>query len=1070
MRRSTASCVVSAQGLPTAGNLISCGTRHAHDRKPRYCLRILHILLTLTMVGARDLPAQARNLPEISFNRVTAAEGELPTPSALCFVSDRQGYLWFGTLDGLVRYDGYSFTIFRSDGDDSLSIGGNLVYDLCEDRQGSIWVATVGGGLSRFNPKTETFVTYRATWGDPRSLSHNNVYTLLEDRRGRLWIGTLRGLDLFIPSDNCFKRVFPSAGDIPHDQYIQVTSLAEDVSDAGGIWIGTFGHGVLRLDSTGTNLRPLRAKGQDSTSVVRDNIPFLCQYLTDPNVLWIGTGGSGLLRYDITDRTLTSYLHDPRDDRTISSNYARSMMKDRSGMHWVGTSGGGLNYFDQLTGSFVRFQHDPSDSRSLPNNYILSLHQDASGVYWVGTRIGICRFIDPWQQFVVHRNDPRDQNTLSDNFLYGIYQDGENMIWIASHGGLNRLDPSTGNFQHYRHRPGDPTSLRNDLVRTIYEDGKGRLWVGNEEGTLHLFDRATGRSRAAMQLDTAQANRFDVRAILEAKDGVLWVGTGRGLFAVDPEKWTSHRVSVGALESDLSIANQINALFEDSSNAIWIGTGSKGLIVYNPRSGVASTYTHGVAENQRVRLGSVTSIRRSRNGEIWITGLHLSRYRGEVEGFQTIPLDTDGYGDGTYGFLEDNSGNFWISTNYGLLRFNLATGRLKRFTVQHGLPANEFNSRSFCMSHSGLMYFGTVNGMVSFYPDSIQLDDHIPPVVITKFRVFDRELKLDTSLANISQVVLPYDRNFLSFEYAALDFRDSPENTYMYKLEGLDPEWVQAGTRRYAAYASLEPGLYTFRVKGSNGDGFWNEQGACLRVLIRPPWWGTRWFQGSALVMVAVAAYGLYRYQVSRILAMGRMRIRIADDLHDDIGSELSAIALESDLIARHLNHGETERQRIAEVARSIRTAADKLRDVVWIVNPEQDKLEDLVERMRDVARCMLNGIEVQFTSTNDGRARTLDMEFKRNVLLMFKEILNNVLRHADATRVTIFLEETDDNMYVCVVDNGKGFDRTAVTHGRGLKSLAARAEAIGGSITVESAPGGGTKACINARIARSGD
>jgi len=982
---------------------------------------------------------------------------------------DRQGYIWFGTLEGLVRHDGYSSTVFNAKPGDSLSLQGNLIYDLCEDHNGFIWVATVGGGVSRFDPRTEAFHSYKSVRTDQSSLSHNQVYALHEDRRGRLWVGTLRGLDLYVPSDDCFRRIFPPPGECPFVKYRQVTSLAEDLSGSGGLWIGTLGHGVFLLDSTGTRVTPLTVQGHDLTVLSKGNVPFLHQDSSDPEILWIGTSDAGLYRYDIRRDKMSNFRHDPSNPRSLSSNYARCMLRDRSGMLWVGTGGKGLNRFDPTSGTFTRYQHDPRDSRSLISNSIISLFQDASGLYWVGTRTGICTYVNPWEEFAVHRNEPGLKNCLSDNFLWGMCEDREGMLWISSGGGLNRLDLTTGRYSCYRHVSDEPGSLRSDAVRTIAEDRKGRLWVGTGRGILHLFDRSSGHAKA-LYLDSSQTTRFGVEAILEDVNGLLWVGTERGLFAVDVDTWTARSISIGSLKTDLSIQNQINSLFEDPSHAIWIGTLAYGMIKYDPRSQDTTVYLHGVLGNRRERLGSINYIGRDRSGQLWTAGTNLCRYLGDVDQFEIVPLDTDERQVGSYGFLEDGSGNFWISTASGLLRYVPGTGSVKRFTVDDGLPADEFNSRSFCVSRSGRMYFGTVNGMISFHPDSIRVNGHAPPVVITKLRIFERELKTDTSLAFISGVVLPHDRNFLSFEYSALDFRSPQYNTFAYRLEGLDADWIPAGNRRYVSYSDLAPGRYVLRVKASNNDGVWNERAASLAITIQPPWWGTWWFRGLILAVIAASAYGVYRYQLSRVLAMGRMRIRIADDLHDDIGSDLSAIALESDLIARHLDHAERERQRVLEVARSIRDAADKLRDVVWIVNPDQDKLEDLKERMREVTRVMLKGMDVSITTGDGVRTRTLDMELKRNILLMFKEILNNIVRHANATRVTIRLEDTEDSLHVSVEDNGRGFDVGAAASGRGFKSLSSRAEAIGGAFSVESTPGIGTKACFKTRIAHSWD
>jgi len=315
---------------------------------------------------------------------------------------------------------------------------------------------------------------------------------------------------------------------------------------------------------------------------------------------------------------------------------------------------------------------------------------------------------------------------------------------------------------------------------------------------------------------------------------------------------------------------------------------------------------------------------------------------------------------------------------------------------------------------------------------------------------------------------LSHRENTFSFDFAALEFTNPEQNQFMYKLEGGGGEWLYLGTDRRIMFANVSPGEYLLRVRASNNDGVWNNEGTSVAIIIDPPFWETWWFRGMVVVMVAGSAFGFYRYRLSGIRAMERLRLRIADDLHDDIGSALSAVALESDLIARRLRSEPEEQQRVQEVGRGVRSAADTLRDVVWIVNPEQEKLGDLVVRLRAVAGAMLRGIDVTFTGPDGSRHLALEMEFKRNVLLMYKEILNNIARHARASKVTILIEETESMMHVCVRDNGIGFDRTAENEGRGLKSICARAETIGGSLSLESTPGSGTTVCFKGRITRS--
>jgi signal transduction histidine kinase len=307
----------------------------------------------------------------------------------------------------------------------------------------------------------------------------------------------------------------------------------------------------------------------------------------------------------------------------------------------------------------------------------------------------------------------------------------------------------------------------------------------------------------------------------------------------------------------------------------------------------------------------------------------------------------------------------------------------------------------------------------------------------------------------------------LTFDFVGLCYSDPEKTQYAYTLEGLSGDWMNCGTRRTATFTNLDPGFYVFRVKAGNADGVWHEEGASLKLVIDPPFWQTWWFRSLGLIVLGLALYGSYRYRVSRILAMERLRLRIANDLHDDIGSELSSIALESDLLARRFSTSDPAHERLRTVGRTIRTAADNLRDVVWIVSPDQDSIQDLVERMREVAGKMLSGISFSFSEKREGAPAPLEMEFKRHVLMMYKEILHNVVSHAQAANVVIDFTMKDNHMRLCVQDNGVGFDASQPHSGRGLRSLHARASAIGGKITIESVPASGTTVYIDADITR---
>jgi signal transduction histidine kinase len=399
----------------------------------------------------------------------------------------------------------------------------------------------------------------------------------------------------------------------------------------------------------------------------------------------------------------------------------------------------------------------------------------------------------------------------------------------------------------------------------------------------------------------------------------------------------------------------------------------------------------------------------------------------------------------------------------GLIRVEPEKDMVTSFDMQDGLPGNSF-PYAHCLRKDGTLLFGGNRGLVAFHPDSVHENLFSPNVALTSFKIFDRVPTLDTAIAETHSLRLNYNENYFSFEFASLDFSAPQRNRFRYRLEGFDKEWTTTA-RRFAYYTNVDPGEYVLRVVGSNSDGVWNSNGRTLHLVITPPYWATWWFRGLVLVVVTALLAGGYHYRVRKLLEMERMRLRIAGDLHDDIGSSLGSIALLSDLIRNSGNLAPDQTSLLHEISKSARHTADALRDIVWVINPAHDKLDNMVLRMKDAAASMLGNIEHSFRCSDKVMAGVLDMEFRRHVLLMYKEILHNILKHAQATRVDITIEEDDGRLMLTVVDNGVGFDSSQTFSGNGLRNLRSRAEKVGGSLEIRSVRGKGSSFILNAKI-----
>ncbi len=481
-----------------------------------------------------------------------------------------------------------------------------------------------------------------------------------------------------------------------------------------------------------------------------------------------------------------------------------------------------------------------------------------------------------------------------------------------------------------------------------------------------------------------------------------------------------------------------------------------------------------------INNSTVISLYEDSAGVLWIGtyGGGLNRYDRTGNSWQHI-TETNGLpNDVIYGILPDAHGNLWLPTNKGLARYTPSSGAVRVFDVSDGLQGNEFNQGAHFRSNRGEFFLGGINGFNAFYPDSISDNLVVPPVYLTSFRVFDRTFPLPRALSTIRDIELPHDRNSLSFEFVALNYTSPGKNQYAYKLEGLDEHWIEAGTRRYVSYTNLDPGRYTLRVRASNNDGVWNDEGTTLAITIVPPYWRTWWFRILVAAAIAGILFLMYRYRVNKLLEIERIRTSIATDLHDDIGSSLTEIALYSDVGLRELRRKKNpltmsgdEREKVSslltEIGSTSRSLIDAMNDIVWSIDPKNDSFEFLLLRMKVHATKMLEakGINYDINIPAALSSLRLPLNFRRRFFLIYKEALNNILRHARPHRVVLTLNREARMLVMTVADDGIGFDPREGGQGNGLLNMRQRAHSLGGELTIASAPGVGTTVTLRATI-----
>jgi ligand-binding sensor domain-containing protein/serine phosphatase RsbU (regulator of sigma subunit) len=782
--------------------------------------RILVALLLACAAGGSSARAQQ----DIFFQHLTVKDG-LSQGSVMCMLQDSRGFMWLGTQDGLNRYDGYEFRTYKHDPADPATLNDNFILFMAEDAQGALWFGTLTNPdiLDRFDPATETFTAV------PREKVN------------------LAGAKIGQSKMSC-------------------------TDPAGVVWAANPGGGLSRTDpKSGARKVYLHEAGNPGS--ISDNKVY--SIISDhTGKLWVTTRG-GLDRLEPKTDSFVHYRHDEKNPRSLSDNFVWPIIEDRAGTIWVGSFIGGLNRYDRETDSFTPYLHDESNPRSISSDVIYSLWQDASGMIWVGTGDhGADRFHPELRNFTHYMKSAAGANTLSDNVVLSLYVDRSGIVWIGTNNGLNRLDRKTGTFTVYRHNPANPKSIAEDGVQTILEDRSGTLWFGTLTSGLDRFDAASGTFTHFTNNPADPKSLSDNRifALCEDRRGNLWVGTnGGGLCRMDRASgtFTSYKNAEGNPKS--VAANDVWSILEDKNGALWIGTLGSGLDRFDPEKETFTHFVHSDTIPSSLSDNIVITVYEDRAGTIWAgTSNGLSKFLPETGSFAYYRMKEGLPNVVINGLVQDDNGNLWISTNKGISRFSPKEEKFRNFTYNDGLQADEFNQATVAKDpKTGEILFGGPNGFNIFHPERIKDNPYVPPVVFSSFVRYnsdDEEGKPieDPGIETKPEITLSYKDNVANFRFAALNYYNPALNRYAYRLEGYSENWIQLGTERLATFTNLDAGTYVLRVKGSNNNGVWNNEGAALRIVVTPPWWRTTWAYGIYGILFVGFLYTARRIEINR--------------------------------------------------------------------------------------------------------------------------------------------------------------------------------------------------------------
>jgi signal transduction histidine kinase/ligand-binding sensor domain-containing protein len=803
----------------------------------------------------------------IKFDHLTIENG-LANSTIKGIIQDNKGFIWIAALNALCRYDGYEIKTYQHNPNFENSLSGDRITVLLEYRDGDILIGTWQKGLDILNSRNNKITHYIHNENDINSIGANDVETIFIDKDYNIWIGTANILNLFDKNNGIFRKFY-----LP-DKNLIVNSIIEYNNE---LLISTselkfFLFNKLKKTFTGFNIVPESANDK---LIWRTKL-----YSDSKGIFWIASVKRGLFRYDSKAKKLENFINEKNNIFSLSNNDVFDIIEDENNKYWIATDGGGLNYFDYNNKKFYILKHDPLNNTSLSNNQPHCLFKDKTGILWIGMYNGGVNIYDKNKnKFTSYFHDPTDKKSLSDNVVWSFLEDNNGDIYIGTdRGGINIFNPDRyGNsFLHLIHNENDHASIPSNTIISLIKDKSGFIWIGTYNNGLIRYDKrnSTFLTYKAKKNNNLKVSKYpagnDIWDILEDNDGKIWLATlryGVDVFDKIENTFTHYNTQNSNLSND-----QATVLFKDSKNRIWIGTAA-GLNRFDKTTNDFICYKK-FDKNFKLPGDNIRLIFEDSHHNLWIGTEGAGLCKTNIDSFLCKNYsESDGLASNiVYGMLEDNKGRLWISTSKGLSVYNPEKEEFKSYNKEEGLPSNEFKQGSCLKTSDGRMFFGGINGFTVFYPDSIKDNPNIPEVIITGLSILYKTIEPDDENSVLKEditvtksITLNYKQNVFSLRYTALNYTITDKNQYAYMLVGFEKDWNKVGNKREATYTNLRAGKYIFKVKASNNDGVWNEQGASLEIIILPPWWKTLIFKILLASFIIISIILIYNLRVRRL-------------------------------------------------------------------------------------------------------------------------------------------------------------------------------------------------------------
>ncbi len=1003
------------------------------------------LLLVCAAVNAQDTKIDFQHIPlgeSIAVNEIHA------------IIQNKKGFIWFATSAGLCRFDGNETKFFKNSADDPNSLCSNRTTALLEDSRGIIWIGT-DFGLSKFNPATEKFTNFRSSINALTSLSHNYINSICEDKDGGIWVGTKKGLNKLDVNKNVITKYYSLQKDSSSLSDNNVTVIYKDRENK--IWIGTL-DGLNRYDNSADSFINYKIKDIGDNSSISNEIRSIFE--DSKGNMWIGTQRS-FAKFDrVTGEFQAFDLHNYENGNLsrFSSNMSnelliKSIVEDDNGRLWLSSQYGLIN-FTPDSEKLINYKIFKNHSSNALPNYISSLYIDKNSTLWLGMYgKGLYLCSTKVNKFTRYSTAGNPEIKITAKSIRAINEIGNDKIIVGGYFGLNIIDRKRNEVKTY---------LKDEAIYSILQDPddpQNVFWIGKDVGGLCKFNLQTGDYTQYKYEKPNLIKGEIISSLFIGSKGKLWIGTELGINRFDRFSETSDFLGYRHGKKFSLSGSRVNDIFEDESNHIWLATNG-GIDIINLAKGKIKKLVNRPEDKFSLSYNNVLSIYKDKSGYLWFgtDGGGLNRYDEKTEKIKRYSKKDGLPDDVIYGILEDAEENLWLSTNRGISRFNIADESFVNFDKSSGLLDLEFNRNAYFKSKSGELFFGGISGLISFLPGDVSFSQTSPKVFLTSLELRNEKINigdlrygkaiLNKDISYTDSVVVSYEDNFINLSYSCVEIADLSKALYSYKMEGIDDKWNYVGHRRYASYSSLPPGEYDFFVRAKGLNNKWSDP-ASLSIIITPPYWRTYWFYLLMISLISAIIVLIYRFRINHIYEIERIRVKLASDIHDDIGATLSKISMIAEILKNKIEP-ETTDEKLTRISELSGKAIESMHDIVWTIDSRNDSFETIIIKIKDETYSLLRSknIEVKFDIDFDEKKKSLSLIVKQNLYLIVKEAVNNIYKHSDADIVDIKFKLSGSSLTLKIHDNGRIFKNNSFSAGSGLKNMKMRAESIGGKLT----------------------